>query len=62
VKELAEKISANREGILLADTRSHGYYDRGASRIKGSIRLEPNNLLEEMGRLPPDKEIYLYCT
>ncbi len=62
VKELAEKISANRAGILVADTRSHGYYDRGASRIKGSIRLEPNNLLEEMGWLPKDKEIYLYCT
>ena len=53
-----------RSRILLADVRSHGYYDHGAYRIRGSIRLEPNNLSEEVKAIPipMDKDIYLYCT
>jgi membrane protein DedA with SNARE-associated domain len=63
VQELVEKLAAaEHDRILLVDVRSHGYYDSGASRIKGSIRLEPNNLAEEIKGLPHDKEIYLYCT
>ena len=54
--------SERRSNILLADVRSHGYYDAGAARIQGSIRIEPNNLLEELKTLPKDKDIYLYCT
>jgi rhodanese-related sulfurtransferase len=44
------------------DVRSHGYYDPDAQRIKGSMRLEPNNLAEELKTLAKDKDIYLYCT
>lgn len=63
VEELARKLkSEEAEKILLVDVRSLGYYDRGAARIKGSIRLEPNNLSEELKKLPRDKDIYLYCT
>jgi rhodanese-related sulfurtransferase len=35
-------------GILLVDVRSHGYHDSGAARIRGSIRIEPNNLSQEI--------------
>jgi rhodanese-related sulfurtransferase len=64
VESLAKKLSSkeNAERIFIADTRSHGYYDANAMRIKGSTRIEPNNLLTEMQKLPKDKEIYLYCT
>jgi membrane protein DedA with SNARE-associated domain len=63
VMELAKKLQAEeRRKILLVDVRSHGYYDSGAARIKGSIRIEPNNLSQEIGKLPKDKDIYLYCT
>jgi len=51
-----------RERMIVADVRSHGYYDSGAYRIHGSIRIEPNNLDAEMDKLPRDKHIYLYCT
>jgi hypothetical protein len=51
-----------RGRMIIADVRSHGYYDAGAHRIHGSIRIEPNNLDEEMDKLPRDKHIYLYCT
>jgi len=63
VMELAKKLqSEESRKILLVDVRSHGYYDSGAARIKGSIRIEPNNLFQEVTKLPRDKDIYLYCT
>jgi membrane protein DedA with SNARE-associated domain len=63
VAELARKLQSEQASrIVLVDVRSHGYYDSGAARIKGSIRIEPNNLSEELKNLPRDKDIYLYCT
>ena len=63
VQELAERLASEDAGrVLIVDVRSHGYYDSGGARIKGSIRIEPNNLEEEIKNLPKDKDIYLYCT
>jgi len=63
VQELARRLaSEDKDKILLMDVRSHGYYDAGAARIQGSIRMEPNNLAEEVKTLPKDKDIYVYCT
>ena len=63
VMELAKRLQSQESGkIMLVDVRSHGYYDSGAARIKGSIRIEPNNLAQEVTRLPKNKDIYLYCT
>ena len=63
VEELAGRLSSGEAGgITVADVRSHGYYDPGALRIKGSIRLEPNNLLATVKDWPRDRQIYLYCT
>ena len=63
VEELARILASDeKQQILLADVRSHGYYDADAERIRGSIRLEPNNLSEELKTLPKEKNIYLYCT
>lgn len=63
VLELVQKLASEEAGrTLVVDVRSHGYYDADAARIKGSIRIEPNNLEEELKRLPKDKNVYLYCT
>lgn len=63
VGDLAAKLQTpDSQKILLVDVRSHGYYDPGADRIRDAIRLEPNNLSEEIKLLPRDKDIYLYCT
>jgi membrane protein DedA with SNARE-associated domain/rhodanese-related sulfurtransferase len=63
VAELAAKLQSEGPGkILLADVRSHGYYDEGAVRIPGSIRIEPNNLRAEIRAFPKNKDMYLYCT
>ena len=63
VQELAMRLSSeDASRVLIVDVRSHGYYDSGAARIKNSIRIEPNNLEEELKNLPKDMDIYLYCT
>jgi len=63
VEELAKRLMiASEDDVVLVDVRSHGYYDPGAARIAGSIRLEPNQLSEELKTLPKDKDIYVYCT
>ena len=62
-QDLAARLAAGEaDRLLIVDVRSHGYYDVGAERILGSIRIEPNNLEEELKNLPKDKDIYLYCT
>jgi len=52
--------------VVIADVRSHGYYDPGMQRIKNSIRVEPSRLKEELVALrefmAPECEIYLYCS
>jgi membrane protein DedA with SNARE-associated domain/rhodanese-related sulfurtransferase len=52
--------------VVIADVRSHGYYDPGMQRIKNSIRIEPHRLKEEFTALrefmAPECEIYLYCS
>jgi len=63
VEELARELASAEPGrVVIVDVRSHGYYDAQAARIKGSIRIEPNNLDEEVTHLSPERDIYLYCT
>jgi membrane protein DedA with SNARE-associated domain len=63
VEELSRRLaSPERDDVIVVDVRSHGYYDPGASRIAGSVRLEPNRFAEEIKTLPRDKDIYIYCT
>ena len=63
VEELVGRLqSEDAINVQVVDVRSHGYYDAGAERIIGSIRIEPNNLEEEIKNLPKDKDLYLYCT
>lgn len=50
------------DDILIADVRSHGYYDAKAERILGSVRIEPNRLIEALADLPRDRDVYLYCS
>lgn len=59
IDELAARLN---DDILIADVRSHGYYDANAERILGSIRIEPNRLPEALADLPRDRDVYLYCS
>jgi membrane protein DedA with SNARE-associated domain len=63
VKDVSRRLaSSDTQKILIADVRSYGYYDAAAVRIKGAIRLEPNNIATQANQLPRDKDLYLYCT
>ncbi len=67
-EELWERMKAatHEKLVVIADVRSHGYYDPGMQRIKNSIRVEPSRLKEELVALrefmAPECEIYLYCS
>jgi membrane protein DedA with SNARE-associated domain len=61
VEEIVARQKAGEE-VLIADVRSHGYYDPGKLRILGSIRIEPNDLLKSVKDIPKEKLIFLYCT
>jgi len=60
------KAATHEKLVVIADVRSHGYYDPGMQRIKNSIRVEPSRLKEELVALrefmAPECEIYLYCS
>jgi rhodanese-related sulfurtransferase len=61
--EIARRFNSGLpHDMALYDVRSHGYYSKRSSRIRGSLRLEPNTLLQQIENLPKDKEIILYCT
>jgi len=63
VEELIAKLASEEaDRVVVVDVRSHGYYDEDAARIRGSVRIEPNNLEEELKKLPKDRDVYLYCT
>jgi membrane protein DedA with SNARE-associated domain/rhodanese-related sulfurtransferase len=65
LRERLDHIGPDRV-VVIADVRSHNYYDPGMQRIKNSIRIEPNRLQEELEALQkfmaPECEIYLYCS
>lgn len=61
VGEVEQRAQAG-DSMLILDVRSHGYYDPGAQRIRGSVRFEPNDFKEAIKSLPKDKLIFLYCT
>jgi membrane protein DedA with SNARE-associated domain/rhodanese-related sulfurtransferase len=58
--EAARKVA--HENAVIYDVRSHGYYDPKATRVRGSIRLDPNALRQMKLEIPVDRQIYLYCT
>lgn len=65
VRERLDNPNPSRP-IVIADVRSHGYYDPGMQRIKNSIRVEPNRLGVELDALREtlaiECDIYVYCS
>lgn len=65
LSERLQSVDPNKL-VIIADVRSHGYYDPGMQRIKNSIRIEPHRLKDEIAALrefmAPECEIYLYCS
>jgi rhodanese-related sulfurtransferase len=49
-------------GACIYDVRSHGYLDAKATRIKGSMRLDPHALHHNPQTFPAGQPVYVYCT
>ncbi len=62
VRDAAGTMSESPLDIRVFDVRSHGYYERGAQRIQGALRLDPNRMAAVLPGLSPLTKIYLYCT
>jgi len=60
-KEVMARMEAG-EKILILDIRSKGAYEGGDIRIKGDVRIAPDDLLDRMYELPMGTEIVTYCT
>jgi membrane protein DedA with SNARE-associated domain/rhodanese-related sulfurtransferase len=58
----AAAAALERGTAVVYDTRSHGYYDAKAMRIRGSRRLEPNALNRVELDIEKSQLVFLYCT
>ena len=57
------KVKMDRgERIVVIDARSSGAYDHSEFKIKGDIRIAPDELIERARELPMGAEIITYCT
>ncbi len=61
VQELKARLDGG-EGIVIVDVRSPGSYNSSKIKIKGAIRISPEEIRPRAYELPMGKEIALYCT
>ena len=61
IKKLKQKMDANEDFVVL-DVRSRTAYLGSTVKIKGAVRIPPEELEERMRELPKDKLIVAYCT
>jgi membrane protein DedA with SNARE-associated domain len=59
--ELLERISSGNE-VLVVDLRSEDAFLRSDVAVPGALRIRPAEFDRHIHRLPPEKEIVLYCT
>lgn len=60
-EELKEKIDA-REELVIVDLRHSLDFEADPETIPGAFHMDVKELEERTDRLPPDREIILYCT
>ena len=61
IRELKRKMEA-KEDVVVLDVRSKTAYLGSTVRIKGAVRIPPEELEERMKELPKNKLIVAYCT
>jgi membrane protein DedA with SNARE-associated domain len=61
VEELKEKIDAGEE-LVIVDLRHSLDFEADPETIPGAFRMDAVELEERNDRLPPDREVILYCT
>jgi membrane protein DedA with SNARE-associated domain len=61
VAELKKKIDAG-EDLVIVDLRHSIDFEAAPETIPGAIRMDAKDLEAQSDRLPPDREVILYCT
>jgi rhodanese-related sulfurtransferase len=61
IHQLKKKLDAKEE-IIILDVRSRTAYLGSTVKIKGAVRMLPEQIEERRHELPKDKEIIIYCT
>jgi membrane protein DedA with SNARE-associated domain len=60
-EELKQKIDAG-EDLVIVDLRHSVEFEADPHTIPGAFRMDAKDLEEKDDRLPPDREVILYCT
>lgn len=60
-EELDARV-ARGERVFIIDVRTPGSYERSAVKIKGAVRVAPNELFKSASEFPSDAALVLYCT
>lgn len=61
VQELKASIEKN-EAVTVVDVRSRGSFERSDVKIKGAVRIAPNELNERASELPSGRDLIFYCS
>lgn len=61
VEELKARLDGGRE-IVILDVRSRRSYEASDRKIKGAVRIAPDEINARAGELPAGREIAAYCT
>ena len=60
-EELKAKM-VKGENVIVLDVRVKGSYEGSKVKIKGSLRISPDEIEAKYKDLPQDREIITYCT
>ena len=60
-EELLEKMNAG-EAVFIIDLRGSIAYEADPVRVRGAVRMGPEELEERHQEIPRDRDIVLYCT
>lgn len=61
VEQLKASIEKN-EPVTIIDVRSEGSYESSDTKIKGSVRMQTDEIESRMKEIPPDRLVVTYCT
>jgi len=61
IQQLKAKMDAN-EDIIIMDVDGSYAWNARSKKIKGAIRVDPENIDAGIKNLPKDKEVVTYCT
>jgi rhodanese-related sulfurtransferase len=49
-------------GVIILDARTGSSWNSSDKKIKGAVRVDPDNVASWAGSIPRDKKIVVYCS